>query len=237
MTSKKILLGLLPYWTPLIPPQGITSLKVFLEKHGFKVKTVDANVENAFKVIYESYFLTLKKVIPESHWGNFYNIGHDVLRNHMMACFNRTDEKEYHELVRILVYNTFFYTLNPQQVNQLSGHIDRFYEELEKYFIHLLETEKPDVVGLAAHLGTLAASMFAFRLIKERYPDILTAAGGSIFAGELPMQSTDFTYLLEKTPYIDKVIIGQGEQLLLKLLEDELSPSQRVYTMKDIGNA
>lgn len=238
--GKKILLALLPYWTPLIPPQGIASIKVFLEKYGYKVKTVDANVEEIFKEIYESYFNTLKKYVPESFWGNFYNIGHDVLRNHMMAHFNRKDagknEKNYNELVKILVYQTFFWHLDEAQISQMNSIINEFYIELENYFLGLLESEKPDVVGLTANLGTLPSCMFAFRLTKEKYPHIKTVVGGTIFSGELPMASPDFQFFLEKTPYIDKVLVGEGQRLFLKLLEGELPESQRVFTLEDIGN-
>ncbi|MCX6584760.1 MAG: radical SAM protein [Candidatus Aminicenantes bacterium] len=237
--TNKILLALLPYWTPLIPPQGIAQMKVFLEKDGYKVKTVDANVETEFKEIYQLYFNTLKKFIPGSHWGNFYNIGHDVLRNHMMAHFNHANgvgaEETYKELVKLLVYHTYFWNLDEEQLCRLDAVIDRFYSELERYILRLLEEEKPAVLGLTAHLGTLGASMFAFKLTKEKYPGIMTVVGGSMFAGELPMSSPDFGVFLEKTPYIDKVIVGEGEQLFLKLLRGEIPASQRVITLKEIS--
>ncbi len=245
---KKILLALLPFWTPLIPPQGIGHLKAFLEKHGYRVKTVDANIEQQFKEIYQDYFDSLREYIPQSNWGNFYNIGHDVLRNHMMAHFNHTvavkeskknheaDNKKYNELVRLLIYNTYFWYLDEQKISRLNAVIGRFFDRLECYFLDLLEKEKPDIVGLTAHLGTLAACLFSFKLTKERYPGIKTVVGGSIFAGELPMVSPDFEFLLQKAPYIDNVIVGEGENLFLKLLNDELPKSKRVFTSKDIGN-
>ncbi|MGD2089473.1 MAG: radical SAM protein [Candidatus Aminicenantes bacterium] len=234
---NKILLVLLPYWTPLIPPQGIAALKVFLEKYDYKVKTVDVNVESQFKDFYQQYFNTLKQYIPESNWGNFYNIGHDVLRNHMMAHFNYKngvgDRKEYDELVKLLIYNTYYQELHTPQLSRLDGLIESFYIELGKYILHLLEIEKPGVLGLTAHLGTLAASMFSLKLVKERYPGIMTVLGGTIFSGELPMASPDFKFFLEKTPYIDKVIIGEGENLFLKVLKGELLETQRVFDLKN----
>jgi radical SAM superfamily enzyme YgiQ (UPF0313 family) len=236
---KKILLALLPYWTPLVPAQGIAQLKVFLQKHGYEVKAVDANVEFQFRDIYQRYFNALKQYIPERNWGNFYNIGHDVLRNHMMAHFNFKngvgDKEKYNQLVEILIYNTYFWHLEHQQLAKLDTMIDLFYVELERYMLHLLEQEKPDVLGLTAHLGTLGAAMFSFKLTKERFPHILTVVGGTIFAGELPLGSPDFELFLEKTPYIDKVIVGEGEALFLKLLNGEFPESQRLFTIKDIN--
>jgi len=241
MKREKILLALLPYWTPLIPPQGIAQLKVFLEKHGYKVRTTDANVDSQFKEIYHRYFNTLKKYVPESNWGNFYNIGHDVLRNHMMAYFNHKytsmgrDEKKYNELVKLLVYHTYYCNLDEQQISALNMIITDFYIELERYILELLEKEKPGVLGLTAHLGTLGACMFSFKLAKEKYPHIVTVVGGSIFSGELPMASPDFQFFLEKTPYIDKVVVGEGEKLFLGLLEGQFPETQRVFSLKDIN--
>jgi radical SAM superfamily enzyme YgiQ (UPF0313 family) len=235
---KKILLGLLPFWTPLIPPQGSAQLKVFLEKHNYQVKTVDANVEPQFKEIYQRYFNTLRRFVPESNWGNFYNIGHDVLRNHMMAHFNWMstveDEEKYRELVKSLIYNTYYWHLDRQQVSELVNIITYFYTELEKYILDLLEREKPDVFGLTAHLGTLGACMFSFKLTREKYPHVMTLLGGSIFSGELPTASPDFEFFLAKTPYIDKVVVGEGENLVLKILRDEFPGNKQVFTMEDI---
>ena len=240
MKKEKILLALLPYWTPLIPPQGIAQLKVFLESHGYTVKTTDANVEPQFKDIYQRYFSALKKYIPESNWGNLYNIGHDVMRNHMMAHFNQNytpahrDENNYYELIEQIIYHTYYWKLDHSQLLDFEGIVAEFYRELEAYTLELLEKENPSVLGLTAHLGTLGASMFSFKLAKEKYPHIMTIAGGSIFSGELPMASPDFNFLLEKAPYIDKVIIGEGEDLLLALLEGQFPEDSRVLSSKDL---
>ncbi|MCU0287505.1 MAG: radical SAM protein [Acidobacteria bacterium] len=239
-TKKKILLALLPYWTPLIPPQGIAQLKVFLEKYGYCVKATDLNTEAEFNDIYQQYFGLIKRYVPESNWGNIYNVGHDVLRNHIMAYFNHkngTENKEaYFELVKLLIYNTYYYELRDNQLCQLDDLIGRFFNELKTHIMHLLEVEKPEVLGLTAHLGTLGACMFTFKLAKEKYPDIMTVVGGSIFAGELPISSPDFELFLEKAPYIDKMIIGEGEELFLKLLKGEFPASQRVITQQNIDS-
>jgi hypothetical protein len=83
--QEKILLAILPYWDPMIPPMGITSLKVFLQGHGYEVKTVDLIVKEESLEFYRNYFDTLRECIPEEKQGNFNNIGHDVLQSHMMA--------------------------------------------------------------------------------------------------------------------------------------------------------
>ncbi|MCU0285417.1 MAG: B12-binding domain-containing radical SAM protein [Acidobacteria bacterium] len=231
--NHKILLVLLPFWTPLIPPPGIAGLKSFLQGHGFHVKTVDANTETEFKEIHDRYFNTLKEIIPEDKWGNFFKVGYEVLRNHMMAHIHYTDQNQYSELVKLVIYRNYYANVSSHQVLLLNNILAEFYAHLNTYFINLLETEKPDVLGISTTVGTLPATMFAFELTKKKFPGIKTVMGGCIFSWNIH-QSPDFEFLLTKVPYIDNIIIGEGEQLFLKLLQGELPWSQRVLSLQDI---
>jgi radical SAM superfamily enzyme YgiQ (UPF0313 family) len=234
--GTKILLAFLPYWTPYLPPQGITTLKAYLTKHGYDVKTVDPNMAVEFRLLYEKYFDNMKEFIPYSKRGNFYNIGHDVLYNHMMAHLHRDDEQEHIELVRVIIHKTYYCELTDAQVARLNGVLVEFFDALEEYLVAALEREKPGVFGSTAYYGTLPASLFAFKMIKERYPHIKTAVGGGSFADHLMKGSPNYQRFLEQTAgYIDKIFIGQGQILFLKWLRGELDDSQRVYTLQDIG--
>jgi hypothetical protein len=79
MDKCKILLILLPYWTPQVPPLGISCLKSYLRPYGYDVKTADANVENEARTIYNEYFDIIRDCVAEEKRGNFYNIGHEVM--------------------------------------------------------------------------------------------------------------------------------------------------------------
>jgi radical SAM superfamily enzyme YgiQ (UPF0313 family) len=234
--QEKILLVLLPYWLPLIPPMGISTLKSFLRQHGYNLNTADANVEQKFRDIYDAYLDHLSRYIPGNKKGNFYNIVNEVLRNHMMAHINYEDEEEYIQLVKILVYQTFFSEIENHQVRELNKILDEFYVSLQEYFLELLEKQEPTVLGISVYGTTAAASLFAFRLTKEKYPQIKTVMGGGIFTGELSIGSPNCHYFLKNTPFIDKIIVGEGELLLLKYLKDELDESQKVFTIKDIDH-
>lgn len=231
---EKILLALLPVWDPLIPPVGISCLKSFIQKHGYSVRIVDTNVEKGFGSMKNDYFERLKQYIPENKRRHLYNIGHEVLKNHMMAHLDYKNEREYLELIGILVYRTFFRQLTSEQVYSLKEIIEEFYRQLGDYLIQLLDKEKPDVMGLSVYGGTLAASLFAFKLAKERYPRLTTVMGGGVFSGELNINSANFEFFLERVPYIDKIIVGEGERLFLKLLRGQLPGSQRVFGLQDL---
>jgi hypothetical protein len=237
--KEKILLALLPFWTPLIPPQGLARLKGFLQRRGYRVKTVDANLENGFKQLYDRYFNTLKEFVPREKWGNFYNIGNDVWREHMMAHLHRRDidEARYMNLVNILAQRIFYQPLNDDQAGRLNGILTEFYARLEDYFLALLEREQPDVLGLSVYRDTLGASLFAFGLTRERFPHIKTVMGGGVFTIQLPLGSPNLDYFLQRTrAYIDKIIVGEGEGLLLKYLRGELPEERRLFTGKDLAD-
>jgi radical SAM superfamily enzyme YgiQ (UPF0313 family) len=234
LNKEKILLVMAPFWSPLIPPMGIAVIKSFLQIHGHIVKTVDLNVEETFKQYYNRYFELLKEIVPEDMIGNLHNIGHDVLQNHMMAHINYTDKGEYIWLVKQLIARYYFIEMAESQVRRLNDILTGFYSVLAEYMVNLLALEKPGILGLTVYCGNLPASMFTFKLAKEKYPHLKTVMGGGIFSQQLAMGTPNFEFFLEKTPYIDKIIIGEGQRLLLKYLQGELADSRRVYRAADL---
>ncbi len=93
--EEKILLVLLPFWNPQIPPLGMACLKSYLQLHHYcNIKIVDANTEVEFRVLFDEYYNLLKEYIPGNKQGNIFNIGNQVLRNHLMANLNYTDKKK-----------------------------------------------------------------------------------------------------------------------------------------------
>ena len=239
--TKKILLLLLPFWTPLIPSMGLACLKSFLSKHGFTVKVADANVDGDFRQVYDDYFSLLGEIVPGDKQGNFYNTGIDVLQNHMTAFFSYHEEAgieksdtQYRELIGALVNRNFFCEAAGDQVERLDRIMARFYELLERYIMNLLKQEKPGVLGLSMYKGNFAATLFAFKRCREVLPAVQTVMGGGIFSDQLAVGSPNFDYFLERAPYIDHIIVGEGELLFLKLLQGELPGEQKVYTLTDI---
>jgi radical SAM superfamily enzyme YgiQ (UPF0313 family) len=233
----KILLAMLPFWDPLIPPQGISHLKHFLQHHGFYVKTLDANTGEEFKELYNKYFTVLRKHVPENKQGNFFNIGHDVLRNHLIAHVHKDKDTGYGylELVNDIVYQTFFVRLYAQYVVELDDILTEFYIRLGRYIRYWLNREKPGVLGLSVPRDCIGPAMFAFRLAKITFPSIKTVMGGSVFSDHLWKGTPNFESFLEKAPYIDHIIIGEGQNLFLRLLRGQLPKSQRVFTLEDIN--
>ena len=232
--QQPILLGLMPFWTPLIPPLGIAMLRSFLEQEGYPVKTVDFNIDEKFKALYYRYFRLLEQWIPINKRGNFYNMGHDVMQAQMTAHLYKRAENPYTRLVKLVVEKNYGCVIREDQAEQLTGVVEAVYSLLAERILDLVRKEAPAVLGLSVFRGTLPTSLFAFQQVRREYPHIKTVMGGGIFSQELDTRSPDFAGFLEKTPYIDAFIVGEGETLFLKWLQGELQPEQKVYTPVDI---
>ena len=236
MAQEKILLALLPFWNPLIPPQGISYLKGFLQAHGHAVRAVDANTEADFKNLYDRWFSILLAAVPPSRRGNSYNIGNDVWRDHMMAHLHRADDAHYRQLVRILIAKTFYHQVDDAVIDALAANAEAFFARLEAYLTDLLARERPTVLGLSVFRDTLAASLCAARLAKRLDPGLRVVMGGAVFATILPPGSPNLAYFLERTTdCVDHFIIGPGEELFLRWLSGQTPPGQRVATSADLG--
>lgn len=234
--NEKILLVLLPFWTPQIAPMGISCIKSYLNPYGFDVRTVDTNIEMELRSGYDSYIEKIKTYIPPEKQGNFSSLVNDVWQNHMMAHIHYENLEEYIELVKMLVAKVFYQNLDELQVRELNQILEEFYTKLENYFLDLLEKENPAILGVSAFIGTLPASLFVLRLTREKYPHIKTVIGGGVFYDQLGIGTPNLEFFLEKTKdYIDKIFIGEGEILFLKFLQGELPESQRLFTLDDIG--
>jgi radical SAM superfamily enzyme YgiQ (UPF0313 family) len=232
----KVLFVLLPFWTPQLPPLGIACIKSYLKQYGFEVKTADANIDVELREAYYNYYHILEGFTPEHKRGNYSSLVNDVWQNHMMAHLNYEDEGEYIEVVKLLTYQTFFWDITGNQVKQLNQALDKFYCRLEAYLLDLLAREKPAILGFSAFIGTFPASVFACRLAKRIYPDITTLLGGGVFYDQLGIGTPNLEFFLEKTKdCIDKIFIGEGENLVLNYLQGKIPESQRVITRESIG--
>jgi radical SAM superfamily enzyme YgiQ (UPF0313 family) len=110
-----------------------------------------------------------------------------------------------------------------------------FYRRLETCFLEFIARENPTVLGLSVYSGTLPASLFIFKRVKEIHPHIRTVMGGGIFADQLQIDSPNFAAFLENAPYVDQVVVGEGELVFLELLRGKLPGSRRVFTRADVG--
>ncbi len=233
---KRILLILLPFWTPSIPPLGISLMKALLQEYGFQVKNHDANMDFEFREIYEQYFSIIRSVIPAYKQGNFFNIGMDVMRNHMMAHINYTDEEQYKDLIKRIIYQHYFCDIEDEKVDGLIDVLDRYYALLKDFIHNYIRDYDPQLIGLSVFSGNLASSIFCFREIKKINPEIETVMGGGTFSMEMAKDNPNFARFLKNEGHnVDKIFIGEGDLLFLRFLEGHLDPDKKIYQLSDLS--
>ncbi len=232
--TPKILLMLMPFWTPLIPPLGIACIKSHLQKEGYDVSIADANQQADIWRHYYLYNNQLAKCVPEKLKGNFLNTGHNVLRHHCMVFLNGSNRPDHLDLIATIVSKHYFCEISEEQAKVLDEIVGRFYEDVEKYVLDQLARFRPTMVGLSVYSGNLPASLYTFQLVKKYSSEITTFMGGGIFADQLAVGTPDFSHFIENTRYIDKIFVGESENLLLKYLLDDLASNKKVYSLEDI---
>src|SRR6478735_6806481 len=110
MKIKKIDLMLLPFWTPFIPPLGISILKSFLNRYGqFDITTHDLNAVPEFTQTHNDYMHLIKMNLPKEYQGNINTIGNNLLMYHSLAYLRKESADNYFDLIRELVFKLFNY--------------------------------------------------------------------------------------------------------------------------------
>jgi radical SAM superfamily enzyme YgiQ (UPF0313 family) len=154
-----------------------------------------------------------------------------------MAYLNKTNESDYQNFIyESLCKNYYYYEIPKELIIKLNIIIEKFYLLLRELIKSELLKNKPDIFGMSLYSGTVPASLFSLKMAKEILPNIKTIVGGPAFSQDLIVNSDNFNLFVEKTPFIDKIFIGEGENILLKYLQGKLPENQKIIQLSDIQN-
>lgn len=231
--KQNILLVKPPFFTPWTPPLGIAILKSYLEQNDYSVKCYDFNTEVKLWTTHHKYFTELQKA-EGSTASDGYSKMWFILNAHFLAYLNGADRNQ---ISRILEIITPLYGIKYERRigDGLIPLVEAFFQRMEEV-VDELDLSGYSVVGTSTYTTSLAASLFFLRKAKEKNPHIKTVMGGGVFADDLATGSENLITLLEEYPYVDHVILGEGEKLFLKLLDGELA-NKRMITLADLKGA
>jgi len=229
----KALLIMPPFWDPYCPPLGITSLQAFLKQRGHQVAIFDYNIDKQLWHQYRAYFDYLQHILPEASGWNIMRVGPDYFSRHQMAWFSlRDDPKRYNEFSRLILNIDGRHQLDPA----LFQSFDRIFESMWARILELTDSElaahQPDLVGCTLLSSTLPSSIHILRRAKEWNPHVRTVLGGPGPIMGAGADSPDTRRLLERSPWIDNVVIGEGELLLDGLMRG-LFPRRKLLSLAD----
>ncbi len=222
--GKKVLLIMPTFWDVIAPPVGVISLKSFLQQYGHEVKAVNLNENAALFNTQKKYFALMSKYVP--YRGLIPRLGTELLGFHMNAAIFREDAPSlYNEYVEILVREHFAPFLENISQSEMDTLINQLNEVLEEHFCHLKELapqligEKPEYVGCTILSSTIGTALFLLREIKKLNPSIKTVLGGPGPYNGFDANSPNMQRLIQKCPFIDKIVFGEGELIFKAYLE------------------
>lgn len=231
--NTKILLVKPPFFTPWTPPLGISILKSFLEPRGYSVKCFDFNTDIKLWTSHHKYFAVLQKADANSGSDGYSKLWF-ILNAHYLAYFNGADRGQ---IARLLENILPLFGINYERAisDALIPIVEGFFQRMEEV-IDDFDLSDYSVVGTSTYTTSLSSSLFFLRRLKERYPHIKAVMGGGVFADDLALGSDNLNTLLEEYPFVDHVVLGEGEMLFLKLLEGDFA-QKRVISIADLKGA
>lgn len=229
--KPSILLVKTPFFSPWTPPLGIAILKSHLERHGYPVTCYDFNVDPELWGTHHKYFKTLQELE-----GISVNDGYSklwwILNAHMLAYANGASRDECADVLDRVI-PLYGLKHDRKTVAALLPVVERFYERLGE-LLEEIDLPRYSVVGTSTYSTSLGSSLFFLRRVKELHPEVKTVMGGGIFADDLALGSDNLQTLVEEYPYVDHMVLGEGEVLFHKLVEGELA-HKRVITISDVN--
>ncbi len=237
--SRKVLLIMPTFWDVIAPPVGVISLKSFLQQHGHDVKAVNLNENAGIFNTQKKYFALMSKYVP--YRGLIPRLGTELLGFHMNAAVFKNDAPHlYNEYVEMLVREHFAPFLENVSQHEMDGLVFQLNDVLEEHFKQLRElaptliADKPEYVGCTILSSTIGTALFLLREIKMLDPKIKTLLGGPGPYNGFDANSPNMQRLIERCPFIDKVVFGEGELVFQTYLEEGHTGNVNI-TAKDFG--
>jgi len=232
-SKGKVLLVKPPYFSPWTPPLGIAILKSFLEPHGYPVRCYDFNSDPELWGMHHKYFSVLQ-TLEDVSINDGYSKLWWILDAHMLAYANGADAEACATVLASVV------PLQGMQISQEVIHallplVENFYKRMNE-LTEQFNVSEYSVVGTSSYTTSLGPSLFFLKKVKEQHPHIKTIMGGGAFADDLALGSDNLDTLIRNYDFVDHFILGEGELLLLKLLQGEFA-DKRVISIADLKGA
>jgi radical SAM superfamily enzyme YgiQ (UPF0313 family) len=230
-TEGNILLVKPPYFSPWTPPLGIAILKSFLAQQGYSVRCYDFNTDPDLWGMHHKYFGALQ-TLEDVSINDGYSKLWWILNAHMLAVANGATPAQCSALLEAVI-PLYQIRISRNVINTLTPLVEKFYERLGT-LADELDLSEYSFVGTSTYTTSLGPSLFFLKKIKQKYPQIKTVMGGGVFADDLASGSDNLETLIRDYDFVDHIILGEGEMLLLKLIQGELA-HKRVISLSDLN--
>jgi pyruvate-formate lyase-activating enzyme len=223
----KALLIMPPFWDPVCVPLGISSLKAYAERFKHTVDLFDFNTLPEVFTLQHRYFELGKRMFPRWQFWNIERNGTEMLAMHQILYLFARNRPDYHDLVAEVLnlagddQDTFRKRVDCHAFDALFRSL---YTEVEKHLGALIRKNSYDVIGCSLFNSTWPSTLFITAKVKTTDPRVRTVVGGpgplmGIMAAEGEVRS-----FFETHTSIDYLVVGEGEEPFLKILENPGEP-------------
>ena len=230
-SGGNILLVKPPYFTPWTPPLGIAIIKSYLAESGYGAKCFDFNIDPELWGMHHKYFAQLQELEDVSINDGYSKLWW-ILNSHLLAYVNGADAQTCAEVLRSVI-PVYQIRCTNRTIEKLVLLVEGFFRRLEE-ITGQIDLSEYSAVGTSTYTTSLSASLFILRLVKQTKPSIKTIMGGGVFADDLALGSENLDVLINEYPFVDHIVLGEGELLLSEIISGRLE-SSRVVSIASIN--
>ena len=225
-----------PFWDPICPPQGIVSLKAYLDQRGYKVNIADFNTDGSLFRLQQKYFERAIEHFPQWKFLNIPRNGPRYFARHQLVWFHgHKHSAKYKELVRQILNFDGRSRCTDQVIAELDSIIIEIFNIVLNKTDELMDLIDADMVGCTMLESTFPSALLILKKIKERNPKTATVLGGPGIVTGNRVDDGNLQRIIERCDWIDAVIYGEGERVLESYLEGALG-KKKILTINDLQN-
>jgi radical SAM superfamily enzyme YgiQ (UPF0313 family) len=226
-----------PFWDPYCPPLGITSLQAYLRSRGHQTAIFDFNTDASLWRSQRAYYDLLIKVVPDASKWNIMRLGPDYFSRHQMAWRSLRDRpSEYRDLSAHILNIDGRQTIDWGELDGFDGIFEAIYARIDLLLDAQLARHRPTLIGCTLLTTTMPAALHILERAKAADPDVRTVLGGPGPIMGAGADSPDTERILELCPFLDNIVIGEGEVLIERLHRGGLD-RRRIYSLRDVPAA
>lgn len=234
MKPKKVLLIMPPFWDPICPPQGIVSLKSYLDNRGYEVTISDFNTDGYLFSLQQKYFKLAISHFPQWEFLNIPRNGPRYFARHQLVWFySRQQTTKYKALIKHILNFDGNSICTDQIIDEFDSIIKEIFNIVALKTKELMDQINPDTVGCTMLESTFPSALVILKKVKEINPGIVTVLGGPGAVTGNTVDDGILQRISERCEWIDAIIFGEGERLLENYLERSFG-EKKILTIQDL---
>ncbi len=225
-----------PFWDPICPPQGIVSLKSYIENLGYEVFIRDFNTDPKLFSLQRKYFELGLKFFPHWKFLNIFRNGPRYFARHQLAWFfGRGEGAKYEKLISLILNIDGKSICTKEMVKEFDAIIAEIFKIVESKTDGLIKQLNPDIVGCTMLESTFSSALAVLKTAKNINPRITALLGGPGPLMGDQIEHGNLQRIINKCSWVDAIICGEGEILFDNYLKGVFG-NKKIIGMGDLQN-